>query len=294
MYSGPDGATLPLHLGINKWGTDCASAYFASYQTTGAGSGVVSGGGAYQNNARDCNLADADAHGSWTWFRLSRLADDTVHAEWSTEDSTAPPTSGWVLLSTFSISSSPDRIGLLHKTGTTDVSTCSFRDFSLISTQPSPPPSPPPPSPPPSPPPPLQLNGVLLTPDQPDAVDTAYSVDGNGVLVTSSSAVHDAWTGRDGALVLYATKPGEPWAAAVRMQMSANAEDQALLSRSKKQSQDQPAFRADLALRVASCWLSCLLARRGPQPHPMTPHPITTPSPPPLLSGLRAHHVLGP
>ena len=151
-----------------------------------------------------------------------------------------------------------------------------------------------PPSPPPSPPPPLQLNGVLLTPDQPDAVDTAYSVDGNGVLVTSSSAVHDAWTGRDGALVLYATKPGEPWAAAVRMQMSANAEDQALLSRSKKQSQDQPAFRADLALRVASCWLSCLLARRGPQPHPMTPHPITTPSPPPLLSGLRAHHVLGP
>ena len=235
MYTGPDGSTLPLYTGIGKWDSNaCGGAYYAAYQTTPAGSGVVSGGGAYQSNAMDCNLADADAYSGWTWFRLSRLTDGTVHAEWSTEDSTAPPTSGWVLLSTFSISSSPDRIGLLHKTGTTDVSTCSFQDFSLISTQPSPPPSPPPPSPPPSPPPPLQLNGVLLTPDQPDAVDTAYSVDGNGVLVTSSSAVHNAWTGRDGALVLYAPMPAEPWAAAVRMQMSANA-DKALRHGRKKQ-----------------------------------------------------------
>ena len=87
---------------------------------------------------------------------------------------------------------------------------------------------------------PLQLNGVPLTADQPDTANTAYSVDGGGVLEMSSSAVHNAWNVRDGALVLYASMPAEPWAAAVRVQMSANAGNQALLSRSKKQSQDQP------------------------------------------------------
>ena len=134
MYTGPDGSALPLYTGIGKWdSSQCGGAYYAAYQTTPAGSGVVSGGGAYQSNAMDCNLADADAYSGWTWFRLSRLTDGTVHAEWSTEDSTAPPTSGWVLLSTFSISSSPDRVGLLHKTGTTAASTCSFKDFSAPS-----------------------------------------------------------------------------------------------------------------------------------------------------------------
>ena len=69
----------------------------------------------------------------------------------------------------------------------------------------------------------LQLNGVPLTPDRPDTVGTAYSDDGNGVLETSSSAVHNAWTARGAALVLYAPMPAEPWAAAVRVRMSSGA-----------------------------------------------------------------------
>ena len=69
----------------------------------------------------------------------------------------------------------------------------------------------------------LQLNGVPLTPDRPDTVGTAYSDDGNGVLETSSSAVHNAWSARGAALVLYAPMPAEPWAAAVRVRMSSGA-----------------------------------------------------------------------
>ena len=102
VYTGPNGATIPLQVGISRWGPDylpsseCGGGYRAKYQTQDAGTDVVS---ASPSPAVDCSLADADAHSGWTWFRLSRLADGTVRAEWSAEDITAIPTSGWVLLS---------------------------------------------------------------------------------------------------------------------------------------------------------------------------------------------------
>ena len=155
VYSGPDNAAIPLHLGITKWGSVCSSGYSARYQTTAAGADVVSGG--YPFSAVDCGLVDADAQGGWTWFRLSGRANGTTFdAEWSDENSTEQPASGWTLLKTFSMSSSPDRVGLLHATGTAAASNCSFKDFALAPSAPppSPPPAPPPPPRPPSPPPP--------------------------------------------------------------------------------------------------------------------------------------------
>ena len=91
---------------------------------------------------------------------------------------------------------------------------------------PSPPPPSPPPSPPPlSPPPPpmplspgcFELNGYCLQPDQPDSATTRYSKFNSGIAFLETTAVHNLWNARNGALIMYSSMPPAPWTVNVQM-----------------------------------------------------------------------------
>jgi len=167
-YSAPDGSTLPFLSGIIKWDDQCSGAGSAFYRTLSAGSSSVSagqtavaatnssGGGRRLRGADDygaddygadeemqggvgrrlassynnCDIADG-VFNQWTWISLTRSSSGQFEAWWHPSTADAVPSAGWNKMTSFTLSSTPDRIALVQKTGNTGSSSCEFRSLTV-------------------------------------------------------------------------------------------------------------------------------------------------------------------
>ena len=94
---------------IEQWGACKSNEGSAFFQTTEYGRSYVSGG----SKKHEC-IGEL-THKQWNWFRLERAGGGEFSAYWNSATSQAVPSSGWQLLSKFSLSNAPVRVG--HSVG---------------------------------------------------------------------------------------------------------------------------------------------------------------------------------